>query len=156
MADIVMNVALGRVNEYWRRVVNNDPAASVITIVLLKTAEADATLRDYDTLSALLAGSNVECDFTNYARVVFTDSDIVDPTVDDTLDRQTSAIVQKTITSAGGTLDNTIVKGIICYDPLGTDVDANMIPLTAQDASATTNGQDLVVAAANVYRASQP
>ena len=74
MADGVFNVAKGKVNEYHDRVDNNDPANSAIIVVLLQVAEADATLQDYATLSALLAGANTECTFTNYARKVITDT----------------------------------------------------------------------------------
>ena len=154
MADGVFNIAAGRGNEFWRRVNGNDPTNSVLVCVLLKVVEVDTTLEDYDTLAALLAGSNTECDFTNYARQVWTDADISDPTVDDTNNRQDAAITQKTISSAGGTLDNNIVKGIICYDPDSTGgTDSDIIPIGYYDASVTTNGQDLVVSAGTVYRA---
>lgn len=156
MADVVFNIAKGRVNEYYDRVANNDPANSAIVVVLLKAAEADATLIDYDDLSTLLAaGGNTECDFTNYARQVYTDADITAPSPDDSADDQEASITQKTISNAGGTTDNTLAKAIICYDSDTTSgTDANLIPLTAHDASETTNGQDLVIAAGIVFRAS--
>jgi len=155
MADVVFNIAKGRVNEYVRRVSANDPSTAVLSLVLLKTAEADATLIDYDSLSALLAGSNTECDFTNYARQTYDDTAMSgEPQVDDTADDQESSLPQKTISSAGGASNNTLAKAILCYDGLGTNVDANMIPLCAYDASETTNGNDLVIAAGIVFRAS--
>jgi hypothetical protein len=57
VANIVFNIAKGEVNAYVKRVVNNDPANSALVIVLLKTAEADATLQDYDTLGAILSAA---------------------------------------------------------------------------------------------------
>ena len=59
MADGVFNIAKGKVNEYMARVDSNDPTNSAIVIVLLKLAEADGTLEDYDDLDTLLtqAGS---------------------------------------------------------------------------------------------------
>lgn len=144
MANQVMNIAKGRVNELFNRVDSNDPANSAIIIVLLKVAEADATLVDYDDLSALLAGANTEADFTNYARKVLTDTEIAAPTPDDTNNWMQAFITDQVWTAAGGTLDNTLVKFLICYDSDTTGgTDANIVVLTHHDFVATTNGNDL-------------
>lgn len=156
MANEVFNVAKGRVNELLRRIVANDPTNSALVVVLLKVAEADATLRDYDTLSALLAGSNTEADFTNYARKVLTDADLANPTVDDTGDTQWSDMGDQTWTSAGGAANNSLVKLVICYDNDSTSGDdTNLIPLTHHDFVVTTDGSNLVaqVAATGFYSA---
>lgn len=144
MADGTFNIAKGRVNELHDRVDGNDPTNSAIVVVLLKVAEADGTLEDYDTLSALLAGSNTEADFTNYARKVLTDSDVSASAVDDTNNRRESDLPDQTWSSAGGGTDNTLVKLIVCYDDDSTGgTDANLIPLTHHDFSVTTNGGDI-------------
>jgi hypothetical protein len=152
MASITFNIAKGKVNAYTERVVTNDPANSALVVVLLKTAEADATLQDYDTLGAVLAAgggtANVECDFTNYARKTLTDADLSAPTVDDTGNEQYSDAPDQTYTAAGGATNNTIVKALICYDSDTTGgTDANLVPLVACGftANPTTDGNDLVV-----------
>jgi len=158
MADGVFNIAKGSVAERVRRVVNNDPANSALVVVLLKAAEADATLEDYDDLDALLtAGGNTEADFTNYARKTLTDADLSAPTVDDTDNRVDSDIPDQTWTSAGGASNNTTAKLIVCYDSDTTGgTDANLIPLTHHDFVETTDGNDLVaqVNTAGFHRAS--
>lgn len=157
MADGVFNIAKGRVNEYVNRVDSNDPTNSALIVVLLKVAEADGTLEDYDDLAALLAGANTEADFTNYARKTLTDTDVANPTPDDTNNRQDADIPDQTWTSAGGATNNTLVKLIVCYDnDTGAGTDSNLIPLTHHDFAVTTNGNDLVaqVNAAGFYRAS--
>jgi hypothetical protein len=53
-------------------------------MLLLKTAEADATLKDRDDVAAILANGSTEADFTNYARKTGLTGTI---TVDDTNDR---------------------------------------------------------------------
>ena len=90
MADIVFNGAKGRVNELVRRVKNNDPANSAIIVVALKATglEADAVLRDYTDLAALLAAANDEATNVNYARKVLTDVELTAPTPDQVNDRQ--------------------------------------------------------------------
>ena len=144
MANGVFNIAKGRVNELCDRVEQGDPAASRLQVRLLKTAEADATLEDYDTFAAILVGSNVEADFTNYATKTLAAAD-VSRTTDDTGNTQYSTVDNdQTWTAAGGATNNTLVKLVICYDPAGTDVDANLIPLTHHDFSATTDGNDLI------------
>ena len=141
MANQIFNVSKGRINQFVENVEQDDPTGCEIVIVLLKTAEADATLIDYDTLAALLAGSNTEADFTNYARKVLTAPDM-SRTVDDTANSQYSTFVDQTWTAAGGTTDNTTAKLIVCYDPLGTGVDANLIPMSHHDFVGTTDGND--------------
>jgi len=146
MADGVFNIAKGMVNGYVDRVATNDPANSALVVVLLQVSEIDATLEDYDTLGALLLGSNTESDFTNYARKVLTDSVISSPSPDDTNNYQEADIPDQTWSSAGGTTDNTMTKVIICYDNDSTGGnDTNLIPLTHHDFTPTTNGNDLVM-----------
>lgn len=145
MANGVFNVARGRINELHDRVVNSDPTNAALVLVILKTAESDATLIDYDTLGALLAGSNVEADFTNYARIVLTDADLSATSVNDTSDRRTADMGDQTWASAGGASNNTTAKIIICYDSDTTGgTDANLIPLAHYDFVATTDGNNLV------------
>ena len=56
MADIVFNIAKGRVAELYNRVDSNDPANSALVIVPVDVAAVtDATLRDFDTLAAITA-----------------------------------------------------------------------------------------------------
>jgi len=150
MANIVFNISKGEVNAYTKRVVNNDPANSALVLVLLKTAQADATLLDYDTLDAILTAgggtANVEADFTNYARKVLTNTELSAPTVDDTGNEQYSDMPDQTYTSAGGATNNTLVKALVCYDNDTTGgTDANLIPLTAHDVSVTTDGNNLTL-----------
>lgn len=160
MAPGVFNIAKGRVAELYRNVENNTPANSAFVIVLLKSAglEADDTLNNHDDLAAILAAANDECDFTNYARKVLTDSDLAAvPAPDDTNNRVDLDIPDLTWTSAGGATNNTIGKLLICYDPdTTTGTDSTITPVTYHDFVYTTTGVDLPgqVAAAGFFRAS--
>jgi hypothetical protein len=159
MADQPFNIAKGRVVEWYNRIESNDPANSAFIIVLLKVAESDATLIDYDDLGALLgAAGNTEADFTNYARKVVTDSDLAAlPAPDDTNNRFDIDMPDQVYSSAGGATNNTLVKAIICYDSDTTGgTDANIIPCAHYDFAVTTDGTDLTmkINAAGFYRAS--
>lgn len=146
MADVQCNIAKGRAVELYNRVKNNDPANAAFIVVLLKVAQADAALIDYDDLGALLANAgNTEADFTNYARITLTDVELaVLPAPDDTNDRRPFTLPNQTYTAAGGTLDNTLVKALICYDSDTTGgADANIEPVFAMDYAVTTQGIDM-------------
>ena len=168
MADFVFNVAKGRGIEFWKRVDAGDPGTSRLILVLLKDTglETDAILKDYDNLSALLTAANTECDFTNYTRIVYTAADLADPfklsdrparsaTLDDTNDRHDGVLPTKSIVSAGGATNNTISKAVLCYAPDSGGADTTFIPIAAFDANTTTNGQDLNIPGATVYRAGE-
>lgn len=158
MADQPFNIAKGRAVGWYERVKNNDPANAAFIIVLLKVAEADATLIDYDDLGALLgAAGNTEADFTNYARITLTDTDLAAlPAPDDTNDRFDVDLPDQTYTSAGGATNNTLVKMLVCYDSDTTaGTDANILPVAHYDYTPTTDGTDLTLQfdAAGFYRA---
>jgi len=133
MADVIFNAARGRVRE---KVING---GANFGIMLLKTAEADATLRDYADLSAMLAAAgNVEADFTNYARKTGLTGT---QTVNNTNETASADLGDQTWTTAGGTTDNTLVKLIVFFQESASD--AGRVPLTAHDFAITTNGNDL-------------
>jgi hypothetical protein len=158
MADQVMNIAKGRVVEYYNRVESNDPAASAFIVVLLKVAEADATLIDYDELGALLgAAGNTEADFTNYARKTVTDAELAAlPAPDDTGNQFDIDMPDQTWSNAGGASNNSLVKLLICYDnDTGAGVDTDIIVCAHYDFVITTNGGDITaqIDAAGFFRA---
>jgi hypothetical protein len=145
MADFVFNIAKGAAAEKVR------DSATVVGVMVLKTAASDATLKDFDTLAAILGGTSVEADFTNYARKTGLTATL---TVDDTNDRADIDLADQTWTSAGGATNNTTAKLIVYYEESAAD--SGRVPLTAHDFVATTNGGDLTAqfAAAGFYRAS--
>jgi hypothetical protein len=152
VADLVFNIAKGKVGYYATL-----PAASdALIVVLLKSTGlvSDATMIDYDDLATILAGASDEADFTNYARKTAAS---VTSTVDDTNDRLDADFADITWTAAGGASNNTLGKLLVCYDgDTGAGTDSNIIPLTAHDFVATTNGGDLTaqVPSLGFYRAS--
>lgn len=152
MANEVFNIAKGRVNEYMRRVDTNDPTNSAIVVILLEAAEADATLRDYDDLGALLgAAGNTEAADASYVRKILDDTNITAPTPDDTADDQASDLPDITWTALAG---NAIVKLIVCYDPDTTaGTDADIIPLTHHDFSVTPDGSDVTAQITDFFTA---
>jgi hypothetical protein len=88
MANIVFNIAKGRVVEYYNRVKGNDPANSALIIMPLETSglEADSVLIDKDDFAALVSGATNEQ--TTMGRKTLTDADLASlPAPDDTNDR---------------------------------------------------------------------
>lgn len=153
MANIVFNIAKGRVVELYNRVKSNDPGNSALILVPIETSglESDATLIDADTLTALLSGPTNEQ--TTMGRKVLTDAELAAlPAPDDTNDRYDVALPTVTWTGATG---NPISKIAVCYDNDTTaGTDANIVPLTMFDFSVTPSGADIQMTTGTFFRAS--
>jgi len=153
MANIVFNIAKGRVVEYYNRVKSNDPANSAIILVPIETSglEADATLIDVDTLAALIAGTTNEQ--ATMGRKTLTDADLAAlPAPDDGNDRYDVSLPTVTWSAATG---NAISKIAVCYDPDTTGgTDSNIVPLTMFDFAQTPSGADIQMTTGVFFRAS--
>lgn len=152
MANIVFNIAKGRVVEYYNRVENNDPANSAIILVPIETSglEADSVLIDKDDLAAVLSGTTNEQ--TTMGRKTLTDADLAAlPAPDDTNDRYEVSLPTTTWTAATG---NAISKILVCYDSDTTaGTDSNIIPLTMFDFAVTPSGTDIQMTGGVFFRA---
>ena len=140
MADFVFNIAKGAVAEMAR------DDNTKFGILLLKVAEADGTLQDYDTVAAILAGANTEADFTNYARKTGLTGTLA---VDDTGNVVTVDLADQTWTNAGNGTNNNLVKLIVYYENAAAD--ATRVPCTGHDFVATTDGNDLLAQLTTAY-----
>lgn len=140
------NIAKGRAAELHHRVDANDPSTSVLVIVLLAYTNlvADATMKDYDTLSAILAGTTDEATNTGVSRKILTDTDISDFTVDDTNDWTLADVPDQVWTSVANDGTGRIGGLVVCYDPVaGSGTDADLVPLTYQPFDVTPNGGNI-------------
>jgi hypothetical protein len=153
MANIVFNIAKGRVAELYNRVKSNDPANSAIIIVPIETSglEADSVLIDKDDLAAVLSGATNEQ--STMGRKTLTDSDLASfPAPDDSNDRMDLSLPTVTWTAASG---NAISKLLVCYDSDTTGgTDSSIIPLTMFDFVQTPSGADIQMTTGVFYRAS--
>lgn len=155
MGNQVFNVGLGRSAEFFNRIDANDPAASELVIMVLATSgiESDAVLKDKTTFADVVSGTTNEVTNTNYAQKVLTDADIAF-TVDHANDRVDLDIADQTWTAiAAGDGWNDVVIG---YDPVGSQVMSDIIPMTLHDFLVTPDGSDITaqIATAGFYRAS--
>lgn len=152
MANIVFNIAKGRVVEYYNRVENNDPANSALILVPIETTglETDAVLIDKDDLAAVLSGTTNEQ--TTMGRKTLTDTQLAAlPAPDDTNNRYEVSLPATTWTAATG---NAISKILVCYDSDTTaGTDANIIPLTLFDFVVTPSGADITLNSGVFFRA---
>jgi hypothetical protein len=153
MANIVFNIAKGRVKEFYNRVESNDPTNSALIIVPIETSglQSDATLIDMDDLAAVLAGATNEQ--TTMGRKTLTDSDLAALSApDDTNDRNECDLPTVTWSAASG---NAISKLLVCYDPDTTGgADSAIIPLTMFDFAQTPSGADIQMTGGTFFRAS--
>lgn len=150
MGAIVPNIAKGKVAQYAALPNAND----ALIAVLLKSAGlvSDATLLDYASLSALLAGASDEADFAGYARQTLTGVTVTPDNTNDRVDVDANDV------SFSPTAAQALGKIVFCYDPdTTTGTDADLIPLFADDFVLTTPTSGTVsyqVAAAGFFRAS--
>lgn len=144
MADLVFNQAKGAAAEKVR-----DGASNLLVLLLKSAGEADAGLRDRDTIADVL-GASTEADATNYARKTGLTGTV---TVDDTNDRVDVSVPNQTWTALGGAANNTLARLLVAYQEAAAD--ASRIPLTSHDFALTTDGSDVTVQfnAAGFYRA---
>ena len=153
MANIVFNIAKGRVVEYYNRVKSNDPANSALILVPVETSglEADVVLVDKDDLAAFLSGTTNEQ--TTMGRKTLTDADLAAlPAPDDTNDRYDVSLPTVTWTAATG---NAISKIAVFYDSDTTGgTDSSIIPLTMFDFVQTPSGADIQMTTGPFFRAS--
>ena len=153
MANIVFNIAKGRVVEYYNRVESSDPTNAALILVPIETTglESDATLIDKDDLAAVLSGSTNEQ--TTMGRKTLTDVELAAlPAPDDGNDRYDVSLPTTTWTAATG---NAISKILVCYDSDTTGgADSAIIPLTMFDAVVTPDGTDIQLTTGVFFRAS--
>lgn len=144
MADIVFNIALGKIAYYASLPAAND---ALIAVPIETTGiVSDATMRDYDDLNALLAGASNEQSTMGRKTLAS-----VTVTVDDTNDRVAVDCADITWTAASG---NAISAIVICYDPDTTGgTDADIIPLTKHGFVSTPDGSDLTATITDFFRA---
>lgn len=145
MADIVFNIALGRVAYYASLPATND---ALVMVPLESTGlVADSVMRDYDDLTALLAGASNEQ--TTVGRKTLAS---VTVTVNDTNDRVDIDAADVTWTAPTG---NAIGAVVICYDPDTTGgTDTDLIPLTKHGITWTPDGNNFTLTIADFFRAS--
>lgn len=143
MANIVFNIALGRVAHYASLPATND--ALILVPIEATGIVTDATMRDYDDLGTLLAGASNEQ--TAMGRKTLTS---VTATVDDTNDRVNIDAADVTWTAATG---NAIAALVLCYDPdTTTGTDADLIPLAKYDFAISPDGSDVTATIADLIR----
>jgi len=139
MADVIANIAKGRVAYYASLPAAND----ALIMILLKTGDTDANLRDFDDVAAMIAGPAVEADFTGYTRKTLTN---VVVTVDDANDRVEIQCDPVVYNPAGGATNNTLARICIAYDPdTTTGTDSTLVPISYHDFTPTTDGTQLTI-----------
>lgn len=129
MASITANIAKGRAVQLYENVNSNSPTNSALIIgVLVAGGDTLATLQDYDTISAMLAGPSTEAAATGYARKTLTDADLSSWTPDDTNNRILLTLPLQTWSpNTGETWD----IAFVAYDPDTTGgTDADLVPIT--------------------------
>lgn len=139
MANFVFNIAKGKAGQYFQNVEDNSPAGCCIRVIPIEASgvEADDTLNNYATVSALLAGTTNEQTTMGRKQVLAAGLTL---SVDNTGNLLKVDMADQTWTGATG---NAISDLLIAYDPTGASADTALIPLTFHDFSVTPDGSDI-------------
>lgn len=145
MAVFTFNVAKGRAAELANRVNNNDPANAVLVLAALVSTATDATLKDLDTLAAVIAdGNTAEATNSGYSRIVLDNTDSITVTVNDTSDILVVDFPDQVFSSVGVGDDWTHM--FLGYDSDSTGgADSAIVPLTCSPFAISPNGGDINV-----------
>jgi hypothetical protein len=148
LPPFTFNIAKGRAAELANRVNNNDPANAVLALVALVSTATDATLKDYDTLAAIIAdGNTAEATNAGYSRIVLDNTDSIVVTVDDAGDIQFVDFPDQVFPSVAAGDDWTHL--VVCYDADSTGgTDSAIVPLTCSPFVVSPNGGDVGVTVA--------
>jgi hypothetical protein len=154
MADLVFNIAKGKVAQYFQNVEDGSPANAKVYMIVFNCSNTDDEVRNCDTVAAIEAlASTAEVTNTNYSRKEVLAADIT-ITVDDTNDRVDIDIADESWTAvAAGTAWTDIC---LAYDPDSTTgTDSTLVPLTWHDFAVTPDGSDITaqINASGVFRA---
>jgi len=156
VADLVFNIAKGRVTEFYHRVDGSDPTDAVLLVTAWVVGDTDDAVRDVDTVAAIEAlGSTAEATNSGYARKSLSDSDLSAWAPDDTNNRVDLDIADQTWT--GVAAGDNWTDLVIAYDLDSTGgADSAIVPCTLHDFALTADGSDVTaqIASAGFFRAS--
>lgn len=158
MADFVYNIAKGYISQYAANIIANSPTNSAFIVCVFDMGvTTDATLKDLDTLQAVIDDANSTERTTNgWSRVTVDDTGegltvTVDDTTNDCVDVDMNDITWTSVTSGTST---DLVIGYDSDTTAGTD--SNIIPCTQHDFAVTPDGSNVTaqIATGGWYRAS--
>jgi hypothetical protein len=151
MGNLVINIAKGRVAEFYNRVKAGDPAAARLYVIPISAgAVSDATLLDADDFAAMVTAGITERTANGWNRKTLAAADLAALAADDTNDRMPCDIGdQSWVPSADAVTDL-----VIAYGAVGSPTNAQLTPLTVHDWAVTGSGATEVATFTDFYRAS--
>ncbi len=153
MADIVFNIAKGRVAELYNRVKTADPLAARLYVIPISAgAVSDATALDVDTFADLVTAGVTERTANGWNRKTLAAADLASMAPDDTNNRMDIDIPDQTWTAVS---TDAVTDLVICYSATASPTNAQLVPLTMHDFAVTPSGADVTaqIPAAGFYRA---
>jgi hypothetical protein len=157
VADFIFNRAKGRHVEFFERINANDPVNSRLELRLIAATgvEADATLRDLDDFTALVAGATNFATNTGAVAKFFDNTSGNTITYDDTNDRVDTDLVDTTWTALANDGTGAVSDIVSGYDSDSTaGTDTNIIPVSFHDFVITPDGSDVTAQINVLTRAS--
>ena len=151
MANVVCNVAKGRIVEFYKRVVDNDPANSAFILIPVATAglEADSVLIDKQTVADFFSGTtSIQ---STLPRVTITNAELAALSAPNTTGDYYSAYLPDFgyVSAAGAAISKLLVA--FDYDT-AAGTDATLIPCAVLDFALTPDGNSVSVTGGEFHR----
>ena len=152
MANLVVNIALGRWVELANRVKAGDPSAARLYVIPISAgAVTDATLKDCDDFAAMVTAGITERTANGWNRKTIAAADLPTLTPDDTNDRFAVDLVADP--SWTPTAD-AVTDLVVCYASVASPTNAQLLPLLVLDWAVTGTGATEVANITDLARAS--
>ncbi len=155
MANFTFNQGKGRVVQLVKNVDAATPANAAILLVVLSASDTFANVGDFDTLTAVLAGTPNEVGAAwgaSNGRKTLTASSFAgtDYGPDDTNDWGFAKLPSQTWATVAASNNSTGL--LVCYTETASPTDSDWIPLTHHDFAVTTDGSNVVLDAGDFFR----
>lgn len=151
MANLIPNIAKGKVAEYYDRVENGDPAAARLYVIPISAgAVTDATLLDCDDFAAMVTAGVTERTANGWNRKTLSSTELATGAPDDTNDRNDRSLPTQTWTAVTA---DAVTDLVICYASVASPTNAQLVPLEVMDFAITPSGSDVQMTGGVFFRA---
>lgn len=151
MANIIPNIAKGRMNELYDRVKAGDPAAARLYVIPISAeAVTDETLLDADDFAAMVTAGISERTANGWNRKTLAAADLAVGAPDDTNDRNDRSLPTMMWTAVTA---DAITDLVICYASVASPTNAQLVPLEVMDFAITPSGTDVSMTTGPFIRA---
>ena len=158
MANLVPNIAKGRVVELVNRVKTGDPSTSRLYVIPIDAGSVtDDQMRDADDFAAYITLGVTERGAgggSNWNRKTLAAADITALSPDDSANSNTVDFIDLSWSPGPTSGDGNITDLVVCYASAASPTNSQLLPLSVHDFPITADGSAVLVGVAGFFTAS--